>query len=798
MSFLRKRQPSYGDYYFSLSAEVTTTKPTSEPTLPEPKSTTLPPADAGDASEITSSSAPALQPSLDSEPSLPESRDPSVPSVPLGGAIPSPSPGEQPIPHTPSVTEATPPTSPPIVVPTADSQALKVDVEPLETPPVGSKPTELVSEGQVPSPAIQDTLVSESNIQTQQEDLSAVLKDLGPVQETKVPEQEKVSYSPQQTVPAQEVGEALVPSETKSSEALLVSQQTLPAQESPVAPSTPQQSPIPEVPVTPSIPQEPPTQEGPTSLPSFSPPQQSPVIPVTLSTPDQSPIPEVPATPSIPQEPPTQGSPTSVPSFSPPQQSPVIPVTLSTPEQSAIPGVPVTLSVPEVPPTQEGPESQSTSQPTPTAETSVTPVILSTSEPSSIPEVPVIPSIPEVSPTPESPSVPVSMSTPEPTVQEGSPVAPPTPQQTSTQDVPAVSTFHEKPSSAQDTRAAIVVPSSPQQSAPTQDALAAPVSEPAEKTEPLSVQQQLPPSPAASPGTVETKPIEVSPEKTEITPAEKKESPLAPLSIEKPKDSSIPQTQEAVQQEATASAPPLLPSQEVPVSTATVETPAISETKPVEKTPVPQPSRITDQTVVAPVPPSPVPLSSAEMETVPAHSASETPPSPMPLSKSEESPKPCTVAEPIGEEATRTLSPKTESSLVRDAPEIQAEMQPAVEKGATALPTQSKPTEPSKPVRSKPLSPPSTPDTSSSDPAPVPTAQSKPEESSKSVPSKAPASASPPTSPDASPSDQAPVPPKRRGHKVAGTSATDQGAATKPVAQSQQGKGSKQVQKGKK
>ena len=170
----------------------------------------------------------------------------------------------------------------------------------------------------------------------------------------------------------------------------------------------------------------------------------------------------------------------------------------------------------------------------------------------------------------------------------------------------------------------------------------------------------------------------------------------------------------------------------------------------------------------------------------------------MSLSKSEESPKPSTVAEPVHKEATPTLSSKTESSFVRDAPEKEAEMQPAGEKGATTLPTQSKPAEPSKPVRSKPLSPPSTPDTSSSDQAAVPSAQSKLEEPSKSVPSKPPASASPPTTPDTSPSDQAPVPPKRRGHKVAGTSAPDQGAATKPVAQSQQGKGSKQVQKGKK
>jgi hypothetical protein len=226
--------------------------------------------------------------------------------------------------------------------------------------------------------------------------------------------------------------------------------------------------------------------------------------------------------------------------------------------------------------------------------------------------------------------------------------------------------------------------------------------------------------------------------------------------------------------------------------------PAISETKPVEETPIPQPSGITDQTVVTPVPPSPVPLSSAEKGTVHAQSVSEAPPSPMPLSKSEESTKPSVVTEAVCEEATPSLTSKTESSFIKDAPEIEAEIQPAEEKGATALPTQSEPAVPSKPVRSKPLSPPSTPDTSSSDQAPVPSAQSKPEEPSKSVPSKPPASTSPPTSPDTSPSDQAPVPPKRRGHKVAGTSTTDQGAATKPAAQSQQGKGSKPVQKGKK
>ena len=642
-------------------------------------------------------------------------------------------------------------------MPTFDSKALKVDVEPLETPPVGSKPTKFLSEKQVSSPATQVTLVSESHIQTQQEDVSAVLKELSPVQETKAPEQEKVSYSAQQTVPTQEVPEALVPSETKSSQALLGSQQTLPTLESAVAPSTPQPSSIPEVPLTPSTPQEPPKQ-----------------------------------------------SPTSVPSFGLPQQSPVAPVTLSTPEQSPIPGVPVSPSVPEVSPTQEGPVAESTSQSTPTPETSVSPEILSTSEPSLIPEVPVIPSIPEVFPTPESHSAPISLSTPEPAVKEGSPVAPSTPQQTSTQHVTAVSTFHQQPSSAQDSHAAIVVPSSPQQSTPTQEALAAPVSKPAEKNEPLSVQQQLPPTPAASPGTVVTKPIEASLEKTEIKPAEQNESPLAPLPVEQPKDSSIPQTQEAVQQKAAASAPPLLPSQEVPVSTATDKTPAISETKPVEETPFPQPSGIKDQTFVAPVPPSPVPLPSAEMETVPlaipvpAESVSETPPSPVPLSKSVESPKPSMVAEPVCEEATPTVSSKTESSFVRDAPEREAEMQPAGEKGATAPPTQSKPAEPSKQVQSKPLSPPSTPDASSSDQAPVPSAQPKPEEPTKSVPSKPPTSASPPTAADASPLDQAPVPPKRRGHKVAGTSTPDQGAATKPVAQSQQGKGSKQVQKGKK
>lgn len=726
--------------------EVTTTKPTSEPTLPEPKSTTLSPTGAGDASAITSSTA-----TLDSEPSPPKSTDPSVPSVPLGGLTPSPFPGEQPVPRTPSVTEATPPTSPPIVVPTADSKALKVDVEPLETPPVGSTPTKLLSEEQVPSPATQVTQVSESHLQTettsvaQQEVGSAVLKELGPVEETKAREQEKVPSSPQQTVPTQEEPEALVPSETKSSEAVLVSQQTLPAQESPVAPSTPQPPPIPEVPVT----------------------------------------------PSIPQEAPTQGS-------------PVVPVGLSTPEQSPIPGVPVTPSVPQVPPTQEGPVAQSTSQPTPTTERSVSPVILSTSEPSPVPEVPVTPSIPEVSSTQESHSASVPLSTPEPTHMQRSPAASPTPQQTSTQDAPAVPVFPQQPSSAQDSSAAVVVPPTPQQLTPTQETLAAPVSKPVEQKDPPSIQQQLPPTPPASPGTVGTKPSEASPEKTEVKPTEQKESPLAPIRVEQPKDSTIPQTQEAVQQKAAASAPPLLPSQEVPVSTTTNKTPAISQTKPVEETPVPQLAIIKDQTVAAPVSPSPVPLPSAEMETiplavsVPAESASETPPSPMPLSKSKESPKASTIAEPVHEEATPTVPSKTEPSFVRDAPEREREMRPVGEKGAIVPPTQSKPAEPSKPVPSEPLSPPSTPDTSSSDQASVPSAQSKPEEPSKSVPSKPLAPASPPTTGDASPSDQAPVPPKRRGHKAAGTSTPDQGAATKPVAQSQQGKGSKQVQKGKK
>ncbi|GFG36287.1 hypothetical protein Cfor_00819, partial [Coptotermes formosanus] len=729
----------------AVTAEITTTQPTSEPTLPEPKPTTLPPTGAGDAPVITSTTSPPLQPTLDSETLPPKSTDPFVPSVPLGGLTPSPSPGEQPVPHTPSVTEATPPTSPPIVVPTADSKALKVDVEPLETPPVGSTPTKFVSEEQVPSPTRQVTQASESRLQTeaasvvQQGDVSAVCKELGPVQEMKAPEQEKVRSSPQQTVPTQGVPEALVPSETKSSEALLASQQTLPAQESPVAPSTPQPSPIPEAPVTPSILQEPPTQESPASLPSVTPPQESLVVPVALSTPEQSPV----------------------------------------------PGVPVTPAVPQVPPTQEGPVVQSTSQPTPTPESSVTPVILSTSEPPPIPEVPLTSSIQEVSPTQESPSAAVPLSTPEPTVMQESPGAPPTPQETSTQDVPAVPVLPQQPSSAQ-------------------DALVAPVSKSVEQKEPTSVQQQLPPTPPASPGTVETKPTKALSEKTEVKPAEQKESPLAPVPIEQPKVSTLLQTQEAVQQKVTASAPPLLPSQKVPVSTTTDETPAISETKPVEETPFPQLSVIKDQAVAAPVPPAPVPLPSAETETVPlavpvpTESASETPPSPVPLSKSKESPKASSVAEPVHGEATPTVPSKTESSFVRDAPEREAEIKPAGGKGATVSPTQPKPAEPSKPVPSKPVCPPSTLDPSSSDQASVPSAQSKPEEPSKSEPSKPPAPASPPTTEDASPSDQAPVPPKRRGHKAAGTSTPDQGAASKPVAQSQQGKGSKQVQKGKK
>ncbi|KAJ9576985.1 hypothetical protein L9F63_006422, partial [Diploptera punctata] len=154
-------------------AEVPPTKSASEPKLPEskvpePKSRKSPPAGSEEAPGLTSStleptpihqSSKGIETPGKTEPILEPAAPTSVPkttsdeekSVPI-------------VPHTPSIIEATPPTSPPIVTPTApiaDIQALKVDAPPPETPPVISVTSKLVStvESTTPQSVKPDTSV---------------------------------------------------------------------------------------------------------------------------------------------------------------------------------------------------------------------------------------------------------------------------------------------------------------------------------------------------------------------------------------------------------------------------------------------------------------------------------------------------------------------------------------------------------------------------------------------------------------------------------------------------------------
>ncbi|PNF18606.1 Glycogenin-1 [Cryptotermes secundus] len=696
----------------AATGEVPTIKPIPEPIpllseLAEPKSTTLPSTGADETPGITSSATKPTEPTLlmtqDSEPSLPKSAAPSVPSVPPEGPTPSPSPGdqvkvEQTVPHTPLVTEATPPTSPPVTASTADNRALTVDVSPLETPPLGSTPEKPLSDTQIPAPATQTVQVSESPVQAEAVYVSE--------QETKSTESKELP------VPTQGIPSA-IPAETKPTEDLSASQETLPAQKSPVSQPSPTQenppasvalsSPVPsslqEVPVIPSIPQVPLTQE---SLSAVSAP--------LASIPEPSQVPEVPVTSSNAQAPPAQES-----------------ASASIPEPSPTPEVPVTPTLVHVPLTQE---SSSGSLP-----------LASTPEPSPVSEVPATLSVAQVPPIQESSSVPVPpVSTP-----EQSPVASPIPQQPPPiQEVPADLTV-------------------PQQAASTEEALATPVTKHVEQKEPSSVQQHLPPTPPASPDSVETKPVLASPstqapvssEKTEVKQREQKGSPPADKT-----ESHSESAAEDIHQKPTAP---------VQASTTIDKTkPTLSETSPVIEKQDPEPTPTADQKVGPPVPPSPGLLPSAPAETAPTAApppskpAPAEPPSPAPSSKSKEPPKTPTPAKAEG--PAPTAPSKTQSSPVQDAPKKATEAKSSTgEKEGSA-----------------------------------PSAQSKPEESPKSVPSKPSVSESPPSTPEASPSDQAPVPPKRRGHKGVGTAPPDQGAASKPAAQSPQSKGPKPGQKSKK
>ncbi|XP_021937260.1 flocculation protein FLO11-like isoform X3 [Zootermopsis nevadensis] len=689
------------------TAEIPLTIPVPVPILPEPKSTTLPLTDADDAPGITSSTtdptAPALQSTQHSEPPLPEPSEPAVPPVSFKGPVLPPSSGEQAvnvgqsIPHTPLITEATPPTSPPIGVPAADSKALTVDVQPLETPPVESTTSKMLSETQIPAPTTQVTQTSEFPVQTEaklieQESIQLISKELAAVAEIEATEQKEALSSSQQLIPTHEIPTAPVTVETKLSDAPSPSQQIPTEQESPVAAPTLQILPTQESPSTPVAP----------PIPQILPAQESTSTPVASSTPIQTSTQEFPvAAPAL--------------QILPTQESPSTPVAPSTPIQE----VPVAAPTPQILLAQE-----STS----------TPVATSTPIQTSTQEVPVSTPAPQILPTQESPSTPVAPSTP---IQEV-PIAAPTPQILSTQESPSTLVAPSTPiqTSTQESPSTPVVLSTTIP-APTHEVPAAPI-----------VYQELPPTPPASPGTVETKPVEtppstltpVLPGKTEAKPVKQKKSPPAP--VEHTKSPSAPPTQEGVQQGVATAVQPPIPLQEVPISMTTDKTkPTIAETVPVAEKQGPQPSLTTEQKVDPPIL-----LSSA------------------PSSDSKELPKIPTVAKAASEDPTPTVRSKKELSSVQDVPKRAAETRSSVGQKDT----------------------------------PVPSPQSKPEEPSKSVPTKPSAPVSPPSSPDASPSDQAPIPPKRRGHKGPGTSATDQGAAGKPASQSQPSKASKQGQKGKK
>ncbi|XP_021937259.1 nascent polypeptide-associated complex subunit alpha, muscle-specific form-like isoform X2 [Zootermopsis nevadensis] len=689
------------------ATEIPLTIPVPVPILPEPKSTTLPLTDADDAPGITSSTtdptAPALQSTQHSEPPLPEPSEPAVPPVSFKGPVLPPSSGEQAvnvgqsIPHTPLITEATPPTSPPIGVPAADSKALTVDVQPLETPPVESTTSKMLSETQIPAPTTQVTQTSEFPVQTEaklieQESIQLISKELAAVAEIEATEQKEALSSSQQLIPTHEIPTAPVTVETKLSDAPSPSQQIPTEQESPVAAPTLQILPTQESPSTPVAP----------PIPQILPAQESTSTPVASSTPIQTSTQEFPvAAPAL--------------QILPTQESPSTPVAPSTPIQE----VPVAAPTPQILLAQE-----STS----------TPVATSTPIQTSTQEVPVSTPAPQILPTQESPSTPVAPSTP---IQEV-PIAAPTPQILSTQESPSTLVAPSTPiqTSTQESPSTPVVLSTTIP-APTHEVPAAPI-----------VYQELPPTPPASPGTVETKPVEtppstltpVLPGKTEAKPVKQKKSPPAP--VEHTKSPSAPPTQEGVQQGVATAVQPPIPLQEVPISMTTDKTkPTIAETVPVAEKQGPQPSLTTEQKVDPPIL-----LSSA------------------PSSDSKELPKIPTVAKAASEDPTPTVRSKKELSSVQDVPKRAAETRSSVGQKDT----------------------------------PVPSPQSKPEEPSKSVPTKPSAPVSPPSSPDASPSDQAPIPPKRRGHKGPGTSATDQGAAGKPASQSQPSKASKQGQKGKK
>ncbi|PSN53165.1 hypothetical protein C0J52_18560, partial [Blattella germanica] len=166
--------------------EVPPTQPASEPKLPEskppaPKSRKSPPADTSEVPGLSSSVEPTTnQISQVTETPL---EGKSIEPSPLASSdIPPPksaSESAKPMPlapHTPSIIEATPPTSPPIGIPSAplaDIQALKVEATPPETPPVGSSLSE----------QLKTTQTTESHEQT-----LSISKDLNIQQSSPAPE----------------------------------------------------------------------------------------------------------------------------------------------------------------------------------------------------------------------------------------------------------------------------------------------------------------------------------------------------------------------------------------------------------------------------------------------------------------------------------------------------------------------------------------------------------------------------------------------------------------------------------
>jgi hypothetical protein len=253
---------------------------------------------------------------------------------------------------------------------------------------------------------------------------------------------------------------------------------------------------------------------------------------------------------------------------------------------------------------------------------------------------------------------------------------------------------------------------------------------------------------------IEAKPVPTSPstqapissEKTEVKVGEQKGAP----SIERI-ESAASAAHKGIHQTPASPIQPPPSSQEVQATRTVDKTEAaVSETTAVTEKQDPL------------VPPSPVQLTSAPAVPTPSKPAPDQPPPLAPTSKPKEPPKTPTAAKSEGPAVTTPT--KTQPSPVQDAPKKTTE---AKSSGGQKE-------------------------------ASVPSTQSKPEEPSKSVPAKPSVPESPPTTPDVPSSDQAPVPPKRRGHKGTGTSAPDQGGASKPATQPPQSKGPKQGPKGKK